>query len=800
MTEHLVRSPAARRGPGRPAAAALLLGVALAWSLAPAGEAPAAGEPPAKPEESAALRRPPAPPETRTVDVVDTLHGIEVRDPYRWLEDEDHPEVARWIDAQNGYTRSVLDARPGRAAVRQRLKKLLSIGVLGTPAVRGDLYFHTRREGSRDQPVLYVRRGLRGRDRVLVDPNRLSQDGTAAIDWWYPSEDGALLAYGVSIGGDEKSTLRVLEVSTGRHRPDTIPHTRYCSLAWLPDGSGFYYTRYPTPGEVPPGQENYSSHVFLHRLGGDWAGDPKIFGEGRRPEDILQVGLSPDGRHLLVHAFEGWSRNDLYVLDRKAEGAGFVPVVEGEDALFTAEAVGGTLYVLTNWQAPRYRLFAVDPARPGREHWRLLIPESDAVLSEAVWVGGRIVAASMKDASSRLAVHAADGAKVRDIPLPALGTIEKVSGRHDGHEVFFGYSSYTIPPTVYRHDLADGGTAVWGKVKADVDLSGLEVTQVFYPSGDGTKVSMFLVHRKGLALDGSNPTLLYGYGGFNISQTPDFSRGTVLWLERGGVYAEANLRGGGEYGEEWHRAGMLGRKQNVFDDFTAAAEWLIRRRYTRPDRLAILGGSNGGLLVGAALTQRPDLFRAVVSAVPLLDMVRYHEYQIARLWIPEYGSAEDPEQFRWLHAYSPYHRVRPGTPYPAILITTAASDSRVDPMHARKMAARLQAATSSDRPVLLRSESRAGHGVGKPLTKQIDEATDVWSFLLWQLGLEEGGGGKGAAPPAPVGRSAPRSGGEGPAPQADQGSRSLAPATSSTTPSSRRSASGTSRRAPSQEP
>ena len=727
------------------AAAALALGLSAASGGAGIARAAATSTAPTTKEENQALKSALRPPETRIEDVVETLHGVAVPDPYRWLEDSDKAEVERWIEAQNTYTGAYLGNRPGRAAVRQRLSKLLAIGVLGTPAVRGDLHFYTRREGEQNQPILYVRQGLKGKDRALVDPNRLSADGTAALDWWYPSEDGALLAYGVSTSGDEKSTLRVLEVATGAHRGDVIPHTRYSSLAWLPDGRGFYYTRYPTPGEVPAGQENYNSHVFFHRLGDDWKKDPKVFGEGRRPEDILEISLSTDGRWLLAQAYEGWSRNDLYVKDLKAKDGAFTPIVEGEDALFTGEAVGGTLYLMTNWQAPRYRLFAVDLEHPQRDRWRLLIPESDSVLAQAVYAGGKIVAAYMKDAASRLVVHAADGRKERDIPLPALGTIDKVSGRHDAKAAFFGFSSYTIPPTVYRHDLAGGTTAVWEKVTADVDLSHLEVQQVFYPSKDGTRVSMFLVHRKGLKTDGGNPTLLYGYGGFNISETPTFSRGIVLWLERGGVLAEANLRGGGEYGEEWHRAGMLGRKQNVFDDFAAAAEWLIKSRYTRADRLAIMGGSNGGLLVGAALTQRPDLVRAVVCAVPLLDMVRYHRYQIARLWIPEYGSAEDPEQFRWLYAYSPYHHVKPGTPYPAVLITTAASDSRVDPMHARKMAARLQAATSSGQPVLLRSETKAGHGIGKPLTKQIDEATDVWTFLLWQLGLE-GGAEKGQTP------------------------------------------------------
>ncbi len=679
------------------------------------------------------------PPATRTEDVVDDLYGTKVPDPYRWLEDSGSDEVRRWVEAQNAHTRSLLDPRPGRDAVRRRLTSLLSIGTIGAPAVRNGRYFYTRREAGQNQPILYVRRGLKGEDRALVDPNALSADGTATIDWWYPSDDGALVAYGVSTSGDEKSTLRVIETETGAHRPDTIPHTRYSSLGWLPDGSGFYYTRYPAPGTVPAGQENYNSHVFFHRLGTAPAADPKVFGEGRKAEDIIQINISPDGRYLVITVNEGWARNDLFVRDLKAEGMPTITVAEGIDALFSGEVVGATLYLLTNWQTPRYRLLAVDLARPQKENWRPLIPESGAVLNQFAYAGGQIAALYLKDASSRLAIHAADGKKVRDIPLPALGTISIVSGRHDSQEVFFDFSSYTMPPAIDRHDLRTGATAPWEKVKADIDLSRLEVKQVFYPSKGGTRVSMFVVHRKGLRRDGSHPTLLYGYGGFNINQTPGFSRGLVLWLERGGVYAEANLRGGGEYGEEWHRAGMLNHKQNVFDDFAAAAEWLVASKYTTRERLGIMGGSNGGLLVGATIAQRPDLFRAAVCAVPLLDMVRYHNFQIARLWIPEYGSAETPEQFRFLYAYSPYHHVKERTSYPAVLLTTAESDSRVDPMHARKMAARLQAATSSGpgRPILLRTETRAGHGIGKPVSKQIDEATDVWTFLLWQLGLEQ---------------------------------------------------------------
>ncbi len=591
--------------------------------------------------------KPAGPPAARRQDLVEPLHDVAIADPYRWLEDSGDAEVRGWVETQNTWTRQALDARPGREALRRRLADLLAIGSLGAPVGRGERYFHTRRDGAdQDQPILYVRQGLLGEDRVLIDPNRLSADGTTSIDWWFPSEDGRLLAYGLSKGGDEKSTLRILDVGSGRGLDDAIPHTRYASIGWLPDGSGFYYTRYPAPGTVPPGQENYNQHVFFHHLGDDPARDPKIFGEGRRPEDMLHVDLSPDGRYLVVTAFEGWNRSDLFVKDLRDPASRFVPVAEKIDAIFQGEVVGETLYLLTNWEAPRYRLFAVDLKDPRRESWRLVLPESEAVISQVTVAGGRLVAHVMRDATSRLLLYSLEGRLIREIELPGLGTVWALSARNNVAEAFIGFSSFTLPPAVHRIDTAQGSIAKWRGVTSNVDLSGYEVRQVFYPSKDGTRIPMFLVHRKGLERTGRTPTYLYGYGGFNISETPEFTREAVLWIERGGIYAVANLRGGGEYGEAWHRAGMRDRKQNVFDDFIAAAEWLIREKYTDSDRLVIAGGSNGGLLVGAALTQRPELFRAVVCEVPLLDMLRYHRFQIARLWIPEYGSAESPEEFR----------------------------------------------------------------------------------------------------------------------------------------------------------
>jgi prolyl oligopeptidase len=674
-------------------------------------------------------------PPARTDDVVDTLHGVKVPDPYRWLEDANSPEVKEWVDKENQYTRSVLDPLPDRAKIHARLDTLLQIGSIGTPAPRQGRYFYTRREGTQNQPVLYVREGLRGKDRTLVDPNELAADGTVALDWWYPSRDGKLLAYGLSRNGNEQSTLHVLDVTTGKQLPDTIERTRACSVAWLPDASGFYYTRYPAAGSVPKGEETYHRHVFLHKLGDDPAKDEKVFGEGRKAEDWPNVSLSPDGRWLVVTEEQGWAKSEVYFKDRD-KNTPFRPLVEKVEALFDVVVRNDRFYVHTNEHAPRYRVFNVDPLKPERGDWKEILPESEDVLDGVTSIGDTLVAHYMHRAASRLQLLDPDGKPVEDVKLPTLGSIAGLGGEWDGTELLFGFQSFTVAPSIYRLDLKTRKAELWEQVKADIDFDAYEVEQVTYRSKDDTPVSMFLAHKKGLKKDGKTPTLLYAYGGFNISLTPAFSTSRFLFLEQGGLLAIPNLRGGGEYGEAWHQAGMLGKKQNVFDDFLAAAEWLLKEGYTDREHLAIQGGSNGGLLVGAALTQRPDLFRAVVCQVPLLDMLRYHKFLIARLWIPEYGSADDEEQFPWLRAYSPYHHVKEGTPYPAVLLATAESDSRVDALHARKMAARLQAATSSDRPILLRLETKAGHGAGKPRAKVLDELTDEWSFLFWQLGMK----------------------------------------------------------------
>ena len=662
-------------------------------------------------------------------------HGVTVADPYRWLEEGQAPEVEAWGVEQEKHLRAYLDARPGQKAIEARLRALFSIGTLSPPVPRGGRYFYEKRTGAQEQPVLYVREGRDGADRVLLDPARLAADAACALDWHYPSPDGRLLAYGLSEGGDEKSTLRVRDVSTGADLEDAIPFTRACSLEWLPDGKAFYYTRYPEPGSVPAGAENYDRRVFFHRLATNWREDPLVFA-APAPEDWPNLHLSPDGRWLAVSVSMGWTRTDVYLKDRASEGP-FEPVVVGEDAVFGVEARNDALYLHTNLDAPRFRLLRVTPEHPQRGSWRELLPEGEDVLEGVGAFGSSLLALRLRDASSRLLIHDLEGRPVREVALPLLGSVAGLTGEWDGDEAFFGFSSYTYPPAVFRLPLP-GEAELWQRVEADVDVSAFVTRLVRFPSRDGTRLSMFLVHHRDRSSDGTGPAVLTGYGGFAVSHTPAFGRSMLLFLERGGLYAVAHLRGGGEYGEDWHRAGMLDKKQNVFDDFVAATEFLIANGHAAEDRLAIMGGSNGGLLVGAALTQRPELFRAVVSQVPLLDMLRYHHFRIARLWIPEYGDPDTPEAFRWLHAYSPYHHVVEGRAYPAVLLTVGEADSRVDPMHARKMAARLQAATSSDRPVLLRQETRAGHGQGKPVSKLLEEWTEVWSFLFAELGLRAG--------------------------------------------------------------
>jgi prolyl oligopeptidase len=682
------------------------------------------------------------PPKAKVEPVEDTVQGHKIVDRYRYLEDANNPDTKRYVEEELAYTKSILEPLPGRDKINARLSQLLQIGTVGVPQMGGKYYLHTRREGNQNQPVLYVRERLDGEDRVLVDVNKLSSDGTVALDWWYASEDGKYVAYGTSASGSEESTLHLIETATGNQLPDSIDRTRFASVAWMKDSSGFYYTRHPKKGEVAAGEEVYHVKVFYHQVGSDPTKDPLIFDERPDPQDIPNVTLSEDDRWLLINVQHGWTKTEMFLQDLQAKNKP-LEITNSKEFLYGGEFYQGKLYITTNEDAPHYRVFVADAPNARRENWKEIIPATDAVLQDASVTGGKLLTQYEHNATSELKLFALDGKKISDITLPAIGDVFSASGRYDRNEIFFGFQSFTVPPSIYRVDLSSGSSSLsgslngslkgslWAKVDApSIDPSAYEVQQVWYSSKDGTKVPMFIVNKKGIEKNGKNPTLLTGYGGFNISLKPTFNRSMYLWMEHGGIYAVANLRGGAEFGEDWHRAGMLDKKQNVFDDFIAAGEYLIAQKYTDKDHLAIQGGSNGGLLMGAMITQRPDLFRAVVCAVPLLDMLRYQNFQIAKLWIPEYGSSDDAKQFETLYAYSPYHRVKAGQEYPAILFLTGDTDTRVDPMHAKKMAALMQAeaknGASRTRPILLRIETKAGHGQGKPVTKQIEESTDMY--------------------------------------------------------------------------
>ena len=673
----------------------------------------------------------PPPPATEVRLVEETLHGVTVQDPFRWLEDAEDPEVRRWIETQASYARAYLDSRPSRESVRQRMDEILAAGSVSPPVEAGGRYFFARRAGNQDQPVVYMREGLGGPERLLLDPNAMSADGTTTIDWFVPSKDGTLLAYGQSSEGTETSTMRIRDIAADADLADVFPKVRFANPQWLRDGSGFYYSRPRDMDSIGPGEELYNRRVYFHKLGSGPGQDRLVFGEGLEEAHIPDAALSGDERYLLLDVFLGWGRNHLFVRDL-ANGR-TVTIADGGEFSYLGEIKGNTLYLLTNADAPRYQVFAVDLRRPARTHWKSIVPEGDGVVEFARIVGERLFVGRMRDAHSELFSYALDGSDERRIRLPGLGTVENFSAKPSSGEAFFEFSTYVQSPTVFRIEEQAAEAVVWERPDSPVDADAFEVRQVFFASRDGTRVPMYLIAKEGAPAAEPPPGLLYGYGGFNIALTPQYSPWIFPWIEAGHLLAIANLRGGSEYGEDWHRAGMLGNKQNVFDDFIAADEYLQAEGLADPDRLIIHGRSNGGLLVGAALTQRPDLWRAAVCGVPLLDMLRYDRFRMAKLWVSEYGSAANPADFEWLRAYSPYHRVEDGIAYPATLIYTADSDSRVDPMHARKMVARLQAASAGQAPILLRYEQSAGHGRGKPRRKVVEEWADIWSFAFAQL-------------------------------------------------------------------
>lgn len=655
---------------------------------------------------------------TATEPVVETLHGVRVSDPFRWLEDPASPPTAAWTEEQDRRARATLAGLPGREAIRRRLEEALSGGSLGPSVPRGARRFFTRREPGREQPAIWVAEA--GGERLLVDPGQ----GTTALDWWYVSHDGSLLCYGLSLDGSEDSTLHLLQVDDGRVLPDRIPHCRLATVEFEPDLASILYTRYPEPDPAHPERTQYDRRVWRHRLGADPADDLEIFGEGLEQTAYpTHLAISRSARWTVIGVSHGWKRTSVHL--RRGEGP-FSPIFDGPENLLQPWFAGERLLALTDYAAPRFRLVEIDPQHPEPQHWTTLVPESEATLVNAAVHRDGLLVQHLRDVSSAVTLRSPDGTLRGDVPLPPHSTVTGLGADPDTEGAFLTVESFALPP---RTQSLDGRVVGALPLPPGFEPDRYPVRQVWYRSADGTRVPMFLVGRR----EGTGPAWLTGYGGFNVPRVPAWSPVLVPFLESGGLYCLANLRGGGEFGEAWHRAGMLESKQHVFDDFLAAAEWLVENGLTTPAQLGILGGSNGGLLVGAAMTQRPDLFGAVICKVALLDMVRYERFKVARLWAAEYGSADDPEAFSWLYAYSPYHRVRDGVRYPPILLTAGEEDARVDGMHARKMTARLQEA-NPEGTVLLRVEPRAGHGQGKPISKVVDEEVDVQSFLAWALG------------------------------------------------------------------
>jgi prolyl oligopeptidase len=689
-------------------------------------------------------------PEAKTGDQVDVYHGIKIPDPYRWLEDPDSPATRSWIESENKLTASYLEGVPARQRIHQRLTELFNYERWGLPSKDGGRYFFSKNNGLQNQSVLYTADRPDGTPRVLLDPNTLSADGTIALTSHTESWDGKKTAYGLSSGGSDWEEFRVRDVETGQDLPDLLKWVKFSGPSWSHDNQGFYYSRFDEPKAGQQLEEaNYYQKLYYHRLGTPQSADRLVYERPDRKEDGFAGGVTEDGRYLIIHVWRGTEiENGIAYQDLSQPDAPVVKLLDDFDASYSYIGNDGpVVWFQTNYKAPRGRVIAIDLRQPARESWKEGIPQAAETLEGVAMVGDRFFALYLKDAHARVKRFDLGGKPLSEVQLPGLGTVGGFSAKRSDTELFYGFTSFTSPFAVYRYDVAADQSTLFRAPKVPFDPSQLETQQVFYPSKDGTKVPMFLTHRKGLKLDGKNPTFLYGYGGFKISVTPSFSPEMLVWMEMGGVYAVANLRGGGEYGEEWHEAGIKLQKQKGFDDFAAAAEWLIANRYTTSERLAIGGRSNGGLLTGASITQRPDLFRAALVGVGVLDMLRFHKFTIGWGWVSDYGSPDDPAEFKALYAYSPYHNIKPGRHYPATLITTADHDDRVVPAHSFKFAAALQKAQGGSAPVLIRIETRAGHGGGKPISKQIEEGTDELSFLVRELGVAAGpAGGEQKAP------------------------------------------------------
>lgn len=678
-------------------------------------------------------------PAARRGETVDDYHGHKVADPYRWLEEPDSAETRAWVTAENQLTESFLSQVPAREKLRKRLEGLWNYERYGLPHKKGGRYFYSRNDGLQNQSVLYVADALDAEPRVLLDPNKLSADGTVSLTSWRPSEDGKLLAYGLASAGSDWQEWKVLEVDTGKQTDDFIRWVKFSGASWKKDGSGFFYSRYdaPKPGEAYTAA-NYYHKLYFHKLGTTQDQDELVYQRVDEKEWSFNGHVTDDGRYLLINVWRGSeAKNLVFYQDLQKPNAPVVELISEWEASFDYLDNDGTkFWFATDHDAPRQRVIQIDIASPAREGWKEVVPEAKDTLTSVSLVGDRFVCQYLHDVRSQVKLFLLDGQPAGEIALPASGTAGGFGGQRADAETFYYFTNQTTPTTIFRYDFASQQSSVYRQPKVDFDGDPYVVKQVFYPSKDGTKIPLSIVHRRGIELDGSHPTILYAYGGFNIPQLPGFSVTTATWLEMGGVYAVANLRGGGEYGREWHDAGKLDNKQNVFDDFIAAAEYLIAQKYTSSEKLAISGRSNGGLLVGACMTQRPELFGAALPGVGVLDMLRYHHFTIGRAWKGEYGASDDAEQFENLLAYSPLHNLKVGAKYPATLVTTGDHDDRVVPAHSYKFAAELQRCQAGDAPVLIRIDTSAGHGGGKPTTKLIEETADTLAFLAKVLKME----------------------------------------------------------------
>ena len=676
-------------------------------------------------------------PETKKTDSMDDYHGEKIHDPYRWLEDDNSEETKAWVIAQNKTTQQYLSSIPFRPLVKKRLEELWNYPRYSSPFKEGDYYYYNKNDGLQNQNIIYRQKGLKGIPEVFLDPNKLSEDGTAAVGGLSFSLNSRYAAYTISQSGSDWQVGYIIDVTKNERLEDKMDWLKFTGFTWKGD-EGFYYTRYPEPqkGEQLKGR-NVLPQIYYHKIGTVQSEDALIYQDKEHPQRLAGVGLTEDERFLLLSTSEGTSGAEIWYQDLKnpsqKEFQLLIPGFKTEPNV--VDNIGGKLLLHTNAGAPNYKLVLIDPSNPSPGNWKTIIPEKKEALQYVSTGGGYLFAGYLKDASTKIYQYTYDGKLVREIKLPGIGTASGFGGKKKHKEFFYVYTSFNYPPTIFRYEIETGKSELFRKSEASFDPTAFETKQVFFKSKDGTKVPVFLSYKKGLKLDGSNPLLLYGYGGFNIPMTPGFSISNAFFMEQGGVYAQVNLRGGSEYGEEWHKSGMLEKKQNVFDDFTGAAEYLIEEKYTSPKKIAIRGGSNGGLLVGAAMTQRPELFKVAIPQVGVMDMLRYHKFTIGYAWAVEYGSSDNKDQFNYLYKYSPLHNLREGVQYPATIVTTADHDDRVVPAHSFKFAARLQEVYKGENPVIIRIESKAGHGAGKPVAKQIEEAADIWSFTMYNLNM-----------------------------------------------------------------